>query len=37
MMNPTKFDRRVALCSFGVALLGITTLYVMELIKEVRR
>lgn len=36
-MKRTKLDRRVALMAFGIALVNITAVYVMEVIKEARR
>lgn len=36
-MKPTKLDRRVSLVAFGIALIGITAIYVMSVVKEVKR
>ena len=36
-MKRTKLDMRAALVTFGIALISITAVYVMEVVKEVRR
>lgn len=35
-MNGEKLNRRIGLCGFSIALIGVATVYFMELIKEVR-
>jgi hypothetical protein len=36
-MKATKFDRRVSLVALGIALVSITAIYAMCVVKEVRR
>lgn len=36
-MKASKFNKRISLAAFGIGLLCITAVYVMEVVKEVRK
>lgn len=36
-MKTSKLNKRISLAAFGIALVCVTAVYVMEVVKEVRR
>lgn len=36
-MKINKLDRRVGLMAFGIALFSVATVYVIEVVREIRR